>query len=128
MTSPQFRFTKLLVADLEGSAAFYENVFGMERTFRIPSEINDRALEEIIFTSESGPTFGLLKFDGVTKASSDEVILGFSTTDIEDTCARVVSAGGVVVRPPRPEAEWGVIVGFVTDNEGHLLEVTQPLK
>jgi len=128
MTSCRFSFTKLLVTDLESSAEFYEKVFGMERTFRIPYELNDRALEEIIFTSDSGPTFGLLKFDGVTKASSDEVILGFSTTDMEGVFARVVSAGGAVVRPPRAEAEWGVTVGFVTDNGGHLLEVTQPLQ
>ena len=126
MTSSPFGFTKLLVADLEGSAEFYETVFGLQPRFRVPYAINERKLEEIIYSSESGPTLALLKFEAATQPSSDEVILGFFTDDIASTFDRAVTAGGAIVRPPRPEPEWGITVGFLADKEGHLIEVTQP--
>jgi catechol 2,3-dioxygenase-like lactoylglutathione lyase family enzyme len=37
------------------------------------------------------------------------------------------TAGGVVVRPARTVADHGVRVAFVTDNDGHLLELVQTL-
>jgi len=121
-------FTKLLVTDLDASAAFYQSVFGVEENYRVRSEINDRKIEEILFKAEPGnATFVLFKFDGATRPSSDEVILGFITTDIDGVFARAVEAGGAVTQAARPQPEHGVTVGFITDNEGHLIEVVQPL-
>src|SRR4051794_33853751 len=128
MSSGHLGFTKLLVTDLEASAAFYQSVFGIEENYRVQSEINDRKIEEILFKAEPGnATFVLLKFDGAAQPSSDEVILGFITTDIARVFRRAVEAGGAVSQPAKPQPEHGVTVGFVTDNEGHLIEVVQPL-
>ena len=44
-----FSFTKLVVADLELSAAFYTDVFGLQEQYRVKAAIGGRAVEEILF-------------------------------------------------------------------------------
>ena len=125
----RFGFTKLLVADLESSAAFYKTVFGLQERGRVRSEIADRKIDEIMFEPQApgAASFILLHFDGVTTPSSDEVILGFITPDLSQLVTRVEHAGGTVVAPARNQPEHGVSVAFVSDNEGHLIEVVQLL-
>jgi predicted enzyme related to lactoylglutathione lyase len=125
----RFGFTKLLVADLEASAIFYKNVFGVKERGRVRSEIADRKIDEIMFEAQTpgGASFVLLHFDGVTAPSSDEVILGFVTTDLSELLTRVERAGGSVVAPAREQPEHNVRVAFVNDNEGHLIEVVEML-
>jgi lactoylglutathione lyase len=124
-----FGFTKLLVADLEVSARFYKAVFGLEEHGRVQSEIADRKIAEIIFKPDAPGASGfvLLHFDGITSPSSDEVILGFITDDLSQLVSRVKGAGGTVIVPPRTQPEHGIIVAFVNDNEGHLIEVVEML-
>lgn len=121
-------FTKLIVTDLKASAAFYSSVFGLKESSRIHSDINDRKLEEILFEPEpGGATLVLLQFADAAKPASDEVILGFLTSDVDGVLARTVTAGGAVARPPVSQPQHGVTVAFVSDNEGHLIEVVQVL-
>ena len=123
-----FGFTKLLVTDLEASAAFYTSVFGLKETARVTSAIADRPIDEIIFspTGAGAATFVLLRYGDVSAPASEEVILGFITDDLPALVARAVSAGGSVVQEPYDNVEHKVKVGFVADNEGHLIEVVQP--
>ena len=128
-STERFGFTKLLVADLEVSARFYKSVFGLQERGRVRSEIADRKIDEIMFEPQApgAASFVLLHFDGVTSSSSDEVILGFITSDLSQIVTHVEGAGGTVVAPARKQPEHGVIVAFVTDNEGHLIEVVEML-
>jgi predicted enzyme related to lactoylglutathione lyase len=124
-----FGFTKLLVADLESTARFYAAAFGLEEHGRVQSEIADRKIAEIIFKPDTPGASGfvLLHFDGVTSPSGDEVILGFVTDDLSQLVSRVQVAGGSVLVPPRKQPEHGIIVAFVRDIEGHLIEVVEML-
>ena len=124
-----FGFTKLLVADLDKSAAFYSEVFGLTETARIESDIGGRALEEILFgaTSEGGATFVLLKFHDATAPSANEVILGFVTPDLAALTERAIAAGGTVAQEAVDHPDLRVKVGFVADIEGHLIEVVQQM-
>jgi len=128
-TSGQLGFTKLLVTDLEASSTFYQTVFGLKESSRIHSAIGERTIDEILFEPQStgGATFVLLKFEDVAKPSSDEVIVGFMTSDLAGVLARSVEAGGAVVQPADARPEHGVNVAFVADNEGHLIEVVELL-
>jgi lactoylglutathione lyase len=125
-----FGFTKLVVADLEASARFYTDVFGVKEHARVRAEIAGRGIDEIMFdaTNAGGATFVLLHFDGQDSPSSDEVILGFICPDVDDIVERATAAGGGVAQAPMVQPEHGVKVGFVTDNEGHLIEVVELLR
>lgn len=131
MSTPpdHFGFTKLLVADLDKSAAFYRAVFGLQETGRIESEIAGRAIEEILFspTGDGAATFVLLRYTDTATPSDNEVIIGFITPDIDALVERAVAAGGSVRREPLDYSDLHVKVAFVADNEGHLLEIVQPM-
>ena len=124
-----FGFTKLVVNDLEACAAFYTAVFGMQEQRRIRSDIAGRPIEEILFgaSASGGGSFVLLHYLDVTAPSDDEVILGMWTDDIHGLFARAEAAGGSVVQEIAERPEHGVHLGFLTDVEGHLIEVVQAL-
>ena len=128
MTS-HFGFTKLVVQDLEGTAAFYKDVVGLVEMARIQDTVGDRQIDEILFnaTGEGGATFVLFKFLDRDAPAQDEVILGFQTSDLEAFVERVQKAGGKVVQPIEVREAHGVKVAFVTDPEGHLMEVVELL-
>ena len=128
MTS-HFGFTKLVVQDLEGTATFYKDVAGLVEMARIQDTVGDRQIDEILFnaTGEGGATFVLFKFLDRDAPAQDEVILGFQTSDLEAFVERVQKAGGNVVQPIEVREAHGVKVAFVTDTEGHLIEVVELL-
>ena len=70
--------------------------------------------------------FGIA-FHDAPKPASNEVILGVVTSDVDAFCARAVAAGGAVAEAPHAMPELKIKVGFVTDVEGHWIEVVQPL-
>jgi predicted enzyme related to lactoylglutathione lyase len=125
-----FSFTKLVVADLEASAAFYTNVFGLREQRRVRDDIGGRAMEEILFepTAPGGAMFVLLHFDDTPEPVGGSVLGGFVTDEIDDVFARAVAAGATVVDPVHDAPEHGVRVGFLADPDGHLLEVCQMLE
>lgn len=130
-TRPQyFGFTKLLVTDLEASAAFYTAVCDLQELARVESTIGGRPISEIMYqpTGEGAGMFVLLQFTDQPAPGSEEVILGFQTTDVEAFIERALAAGGSLVEPVKDMPEHGVRVGFVADNEGHLIEVVELLE
>ncbi len=126
-STAHFGFTKLLVRDLESSARFYSEVCGLTELARVDAAIAGRPISEIMFspTGEGAAMFVLLKFEGEDGPASNDVILGFQTDDVAAFVARAVQAGGKVVEAVRDDPEHGVLVGFVSDPEGHLIEVVQ---
>jgi lactoylglutathione lyase len=122
-----FSFTKLVVGDLDKSAAFYRATCGLVQQTRIDTESGGRKLSEILFqpTAPGGATFVLIHYYDTPKTVSSELILGFATNDIEAFVARAVAAGGSVERAPYAIAEMKIEVAFVRDVEGHLIEVVQ---
>ena len=124
-----FSCTKLVVADLEKTCAFYKSVFGLTEHNRVDAAIEGRPIREIMFhpTSPGGATFVLLAYtDTATPASSEAIIL-FITPDLPALLAKVHAAGGRVVDDMRDMPEHGVKVAFVRDIEGHLIEVVELL-
>ena len=124
---PRFSFTKLVVADLEGMAAFYKAVYGLTEAGRYRAEVHGQPIEEIILGRE-GASSGLILFtyldhDGATVG---EVLLGFTTDDVGALFERGVAAGGGVWAEIKDPGLAGVaLVGFLADPEGHVAEVVQ---
>jgi predicted enzyme related to lactoylglutathione lyase len=59
--------------------------------------------------------------------SANELILGFLTANIDALIARATAAGAEVVREALDYPHLSVKVAFITDLEGHLIEVVQPM-
>jgi len=129
MAKAHFGFTKLVVQDLEAMATFYKDVVGLQESGRVQSAVGDRAIDEILFdaTAPGGSTFVLFKFLDRDAPATEEVILGFITDDLAAFVERTKAAGGAVVTDIKSQPEHGVKVAFVTDPEGHLLEVVELL-
>ena len=129
MTAPKatYSFTKLVVDDLEGMARFYEDVYGLTELQRVQAEIGGEPIDEIILGSDGG--YGgliLLRFVDRPAPANGEVIVGFTTADIAALFERARAAGATEVDAPKVMAEaGGLMVGFLTDPEGHLTEVVQ---
>ena len=125
---PHFGFTKLQVGDLEKSATFYRAVCGLVDQNRIDTESAGRKLSEILFapTAPGGATFVLIHYYDTPAPVRGELILGFTTNDLEAFVGRARAAGGGVEREPYAIPELKLRVAFVRDIEGHLIEVVQP--
>lgn len=127
MTKASFAFTKLIVRDLDAMARYYSEVYGLTQLQRVQAEIDGSPIDEIILGVD-GAYGGLVLLSWVGQASppNGEVILGFTTTDVDALFERAEAAGGKVREAPIERAEaGGVAVGFVADPEGHLAEVVQ---
>jgi predicted enzyme related to lactoylglutathione lyase len=124
-----FGFSKLVVADLERSAAFYQSVCGLVEAGRYDAEIAGRPIREIMYrpTSPGGAMLVLLAYLDTARPAGGEAILGFQTPDLEAFVKRAREAGGSVLQEARTIDDLAVRVAFVRDPEGHLLEVVQRL-
>ena len=121
-----YSFTKLVVDDLDAMTAYYREVFGLEEVRRVKAAIGAEGIDEIMLGID-GAHAGviLLKWLDRPAPPCGEVILGFSTSDIAALFERSTAAGGSVVEAPRMSVEAGMVVGFLTDPEGHLVEVIE---
>jgi catechol 2,3-dioxygenase-like lactoylglutathione lyase family enzyme len=124
MTDAAFAFTKLIVGDLERSAAFYRAVCGLTEQTRIEAAVDGRAMTEIILTADSptAATLILLAFHDAPDPAPGDSILGFQTADLAAFVDRAVKAGGALVQDIKAFPEHRLKYAFVKDNEGHLIE------
>jgi len=124
-----FAFTKLVVHDLEGLVDFYGRVYGLHAVHRVRGErIGGEEIDEVMMSPDPSATwssFVLLKYAGRPAARSDEVVLGFTTSDLPALLKRVENAGGHVHAPMKEMPELKIRVAFVKDPEGHLTELVQ---
>ena len=127
MATDIFAFTKLVVADLDRCATFYEGVCGLKPQARIQGSVGGRPITEIIYapTNKGGASLVLLAYDDDPKPAFGEAIVGFASPDAEAFIARASAAGGAVVEALRDAAALRLKVGFVSDPEGHLIEVIE---
>lgn len=125
-----FGFCKIVVDDLEGSAAFYRSVFGLADWKRVTHENSATTggpIDEVTFrsTAEGGPSLTLIQFTDRAAPPRGEAILGFTTKDLDALVERAIAAGGSLARPIKSMPDHGIKVGFIADLEGHLIEVAQ---
>jgi catechol 2,3-dioxygenase-like lactoylglutathione lyase family enzyme len=125
-----YSFTKVVVDDLDAMAHYYSDVYGLQEIQRVKDDVDGAPIEEIILGID-GSYGGLILWKWLARPGPPigEVILGFTTPDIEALFARAETAGATVrERPKEHDAAPGFLVGFVADPEGHLAEVVQPLE
>jgi catechol 2,3-dioxygenase-like lactoylglutathione lyase family enzyme len=111
----------LVVRDLERSARFYRDVFGMEELFREGSSMvflrTPGAADTIALNSDPALEHLAGNSGGVQHAGFRLVDKG----DLERAIEEVVAAGGRLLR--RGEHEPGHPFAYVTDPDGYTLEL-----
>ncbi len=130
MADGAFTFTKLIVGDVDKSAAFYRDVCGLTEVNRISATGDDgRALTEIILTATppGGATLILITYHGEPVSPAGDSILGFYTADIDAFLERLTTAGGKITSPVKSLPEHGLSFAMATDNEGHIIEALHRL-
>lgn len=125
----RFMFTKLCVADLEKSAAFYAGLCGLIEMNRVEAEIMGKPVSEVVYqpTHPGGPLFVLAHFPDAPAPATDEVVLGFAAEDLEAFIERATQAGGRVLEDVREIPDSGMRVAFVADPDGHRIQISQML-
>jgi predicted enzyme related to lactoylglutathione lyase len=121
-----YSFTKLVVGDLDAMATYYAEVFGLTELRRVTADIAGERIDEIMLGAD-GAHAGLILLRWLDRPSppTGETIIGFLTSDIGALFARAEAHGGRAMGPPRISAEAGMVVGFLEDPEGHLVEVVE---
>jgi predicted enzyme related to lactoylglutathione lyase len=127
-TATPLNFTKLIVGDLERSAAYYQAVFGLAELFRFEGKIAGDRFEQVVLGVD-GAMSGLILVRFVERDAPPDgaIILGFMSPDLAALFERAVAAGGTVHAEIRdPKLPGVALVGFLADPDGHLAEVLQP--
>jgi predicted enzyme related to lactoylglutathione lyase len=117
---------KLVVNDLERSAAFYQEVLGLTPIMRFQSVMDHRPMDEVLLQSSDGAPYPLvlIKFLDDAAPAHGQVVLVFFTDDIDALLGRVERLGGRIGER-RDDAEHRARIAFWYDPEGNLAETVQ---
>jgi lactoylglutathione lyase len=127
--------TGLTVADLQAAASWFCDVFGLVPELTARVETLDLSIEMLIHP-EFGYRLELLHrpgagTDGKPATPAEAALregyghIAFDVTDLDAAYARAVARGARPVMPPGPAPERGVLMAFVADPEGNLVELLQ---
>ena len=122
-------FTKLIVGDLERSAAYYEAVFGLSELYRVRGRIAGERFEQAVLGADGEMAGGLVlvRFTERDAPPTGGLLLGFVSDDLAALFDRALNAGASVHAAIRdPELSGVALVGFLADPDGHVAEIVQP--
>lgn len=129
---PGLAFTKLNVSDPAKALAFYNSVVGLEQTARIEGGEGEGAFHEFILSrpgsGPAAPKLILMHYYNRPAPAPVDVTVGFMVPDVAEALAAAVAAGGDVVVPVIDEPDHGLKLCFVTDGQGHQVELLQPVR
>jgi lactoylglutathione lyase len=108
----------LVVGDLAAEAAWFCEVFGLERELTARVEALELSIEMLIHPGY-GYRVELLHRPGAYGH------VAFDVSDLDDAYERAVARGARPVMPPGPSPEAGVRMAFVADPEDNLVELLQ---
>lgn len=119
-----FTATGIGVSDLEHSARFYEEAFGLERSQTLQLD----HMDEIIMRLPHGKGAAVVLMhwtDGSERNYRDNPIkLVFQLEDPTAAARRIEAAGGTIATEPRVYENFGgATIGFGVDPDGYLLEL-----
>lgn len=123
-------FTKLIVHDEKAQADYYSKVYGLNAIYHVEGVSDGEPFREIILspgTDMSAGTLVMFNFTERPAPRDQQVILGFTTDDLDALVERIKANGGKLKGPVRDEPEHGVRVVFSIDPEGALCENVQML-
>ncbi|WP_129844167.1 VOC family protein [Streptomyces sp. RFCAC02] len=113
----------ILSADLDVLIGFYTELFGAEKTFRIPEEGPAFYLGLRIGDTDLGL---VAKKKNPGTRAQPRILLSIAVDDVDATLARVEALGGTVSGAPN-DMPWGQRVAHIQDPDGNPVNLTQPI-
>ena len=123
-------YYKMVVADSESLARFYDVVFGMKEIQRYDAlDDEDPHLEIILSASgdENDRQIALMHYVNRPAPSPGEAAIALLVDDVDATVAAALAAGGRSTRAAVTLDEYKFRFAMIVDPEGHALEVMQHL-
>ena len=131
MSKLSFAFTKLVVADLTAAEQFYKKTLGLSRVTYIEFGEGPEELQEVVLTVPGGAPGGallnLIRYPNRPMPAPGETVIGFIVDDVEATVAALTGAGARIKIPVVDMADEGLRLAYVTDLDGHTIEILQSL-
>lgn len=106
--------------DLDRSIAFYERALGLTVLTR---RRYGAEFENAYLGTEASVTLELATSGGRGTRDPRSGHVAFTTDEIEAVCARVLAAGGELLRAPDTSAATGTVYAYVTDPDGNVIEL-----
>jgi len=128
MTAIAFALARFKVADLAGLEKFYTRALGFTVTTRADEGEGEQELHEIFLgLGGAQPQFALIHYPNQPTPQPGEAMVALIVDDLEATIAAVQAEGGRDVTGVIPVPEYKMKLAFVTDPEGHMIELMQML-
>jgi predicted enzyme related to lactoylglutathione lyase len=122
-----YAFTKIMVADLAAMERFYCGALGLTVQARISEDRPGHAMHETVLVvgKGGGTLLNLVQLLDKPCAPPGEAVVGLTVTDIDALISATVDAGGTLVTPVTEVPAHNLKVAYVSDPEGHMLELLQ---
>lgn len=119
---PHIAYAVLYCDDVEELSDFYCAVFGFDRTYESGSTVELQAGAIILTLASSDQMIETCGLDRVPRAGEGRASLSFLVEDVEGCFEAAVAMGARAERPPH-DTDWGMRSCWLSDPEGHLLEI-----
>ncbi|KIL22674.1 hypothetical protein B4134_0330 [Bacillus safensis] len=119
----KMKYTILYVNDVEASIHFYQQVLGFPIKLRVESYVEfDTGDVTLSINSRQDvkDALGLTVPDANQASQTFEI--GFVVDDVEQTIASMKEKGVSIIKEPAKKP-WGQTVAYVSDPDGHFIEI-----
>lgn len=119
----KMKYTILYVNDVEASIQFYHHILGFPIKLRVESYVEFDTGEvtlSINSRQDVKESLGLPVPEAVSSSQTFEI--GFVVDDVNKTIASLKEKGVPVIKEPAKKP-WGQTVSYVSDPDGHFIEI-----
>ncbi|KJF46399.1 VOC family protein [Bacillus altitudinis] len=119
----KMKYTILYVNDVEASIQFYHHILGFPIKLRVESYVEFDTGEvtlSINSRQDVKESLGLPVPEAVSSSQTFEI--GFVVDDVNETIASLKEKGVHVIKEPAKKP-WGQTVSYVSDPDGHFIEI-----
>ncbi|GMG77469.1 VOC family protein [Bacillus safensis] len=119
----KMKYTILYVNDVEASIHFYQHVLGFPIKLRVESYVEfDTGDVTLSINSRQDVKEALGLPVPEANQASHTFEIGFVVDDVEQTIASMKEKGGSIIKEPAKKP-WGQTVAYVSDPDGHFIEI-----
>ncbi|MCY7631210.1 MULTISPECIES: VOC family protein [Bacillus] len=119
----KMKYTILYVNDVEASIQFYHHILGFPIKLRVESYVEFDTGEvtlSINSRQDVKESLGLPVPEAVSSSQTFEI--GFVVDDVNETISSLKEKGVPVIKEPAKKP-WGQTVSYVSDPDGHFIEI-----